>query len=198
MRLRIAIFLLILAGVSALAFVGVFRPQTTKISDTRKETEATKERISQLQLELGQLQALQKQAPELRARAQRVDAAIPSDPQLAQFILQVQDAATKSGIDWMSVSPTPPAPAAATGTQGGTGQPQGGTQGQPQGAVSEVAINMSVNGGYFQVQDFLTRLETLGRAVKISGVTLAPGSAGLPQLAASLTMKMFVASVPAT
>jgi Tfp pilus assembly protein PilO len=187
MRIRIAVFLLVLAGVTVAAFLLVFRPQTGNISEARKETEATGQRISQLRLELGQLQALQKQAPELRARAQQVDTAIPSDPQLAQFILQVQDAATKSGIDWLSVSPTPPAASTTTGAQ---------TPGQAN--VSEVAITMGVNGGYFQVQDFLTRLETLGRAVKISGVTLGPGPAGPPQLAASLTMKMFVASVPAT
>jgi hypothetical protein len=58
---------------------------------------------------------------------------------------------------------------------------------------------MSLTGGYFQVEDFVARLETLGRALKISQVTLGPGPSGLPQLAASLGMKMYVAAAtPAT
>ncbi len=55
---------------------------------------------------------------------------------------------------------------------------------------------MNLTGGYFQVQDFVTRLETLGRAVKISRVSLAPGPNGPPQLAATLVMKVFT-STPA-
>lgn len=179
MRARAAIFAAVLVAVSALAFVLVLRPQAARIADTKKQTQAQLQRISQLNLELRQLQALQQQAPQLRARAQRVDTAIPNDPQLAPFILQVQDAATRSAIDWLAVSPSPPAP----------GQ---------QADILEINVSMNVNGGYFQIQDFLARLETLGRAVKISGVTLGAGPNVLPQLAASLTMTMFVASIPAT
>lgn len=179
MRTRVVIFGAVLLLVSALAFLLVLQPQAARIADTKKQTDAQVQRTSQLNLELGQLQALQQQAPQLRARAQRVDTAIPNDPQLGPFILQVQEAATKSAIDWLVVSPSPP----ATG---------------PEAGLLEIGVSMNLNGGYFQVQDFLARLETLGRAVKISAVTLGPGPTGLPQLAASLTMKMFVASTPAT
>lgn len=177
MKARAGIFVLVIAGLTALAVVLVFRPQSSAIRAKQDETAAEEQRFSQLQLELRQLQALQAAAPELRARAQRVDAAIPDDPQLAQFILQVQDAATKSAIDWLAVSPSPP----SAGTQ-------------PE--LLEINVAMNVNGGYFQVQDFLTRLETLGRAVKISAITLGPGPDGVPQLASSLTMKLFVANIP--
>ena len=179
MRTRITIFGVVLLVVSALAFIVVLKPQATRIADTRKQTEAQVQRTSQLNLELGQLQALEQQAPQLRARAQRVDTAIPNDPELGPFILQVQEAATKSAIDWLAVSPSPP----------GAG---------PEAGVLEIGVSMNVNGGYFQIQDFLARLETLGRAVKISGVTLGPGPTGLPQLAGSFTMRMFVAGTPAT
>jgi Tfp pilus assembly protein PilO len=178
-RARIGIFVLAMAAMSAVAVIFVLRPQSAAIESKKQEAAGEEQRLAQLQLQLRQLQALQQSAPELRARAQSVDTAIPDDPQLAQFILQVQDAASKSAIDWLAVSPTPPSPSA-----------------QPN--LLQINVSMSVNGGYFQVQDFLTRLETLGRAVKISSVTLGPGPNGLPQLASSLTMKLFVADIPAT
>jgi Tfp pilus assembly protein PilO len=131
--------------------------------------------VNTLRVELQRLQALQKDAPALREQAAKFEAAMPTDPHLAEFILMVQDAANASGIDWVSVSPAPPA--------------AGTTQG-----VSIVNIQMNVNGGYFQVQDFLVRLESLERAVKISTLNLAPGPAGLPQLAVSLAMQMFVST----
>ena len=179
MRLRIVVFFVVIVAIGAAAFLLVFGPQTERINTTREQAQAEEARASQLALELQRLEALQQDAPKLRARAQTVDTAIPSDPQLAQFILQVQDAATKAGIDWLAVSPSLPAAAA-------------------QASLFEINVSMNVAGGYFQVQDFLTRLESLPRAVKISAVSLGAGEGGLPALAASLTMKLFLAAVPAT
>jgi Tfp pilus assembly protein PilO len=170
----------VLLVVSVLAFAAVLRPQAARIADTKQQAEAQRVRLAELELNLRQLQSLQQEAPELRARAEQVDTAMPNDPQLAQFVLQVQDAARKSAIDWLAVSPA---------------SPQAGQE----AGIEEINVSMSLTGGYFQVEDFVARLETLGRALKISQVTLGPGPSGLPQLAASLVMKMFVAATtPAT
>jgi Tfp pilus assembly protein PilO len=178
-RSRILVFGGMLAVVTMLAFVVVLRPQAASIADIRQQAEAQRQRVEERNLDLHQLQALQQEAPQLRARAQRVDTAMPNDPQLAQFVLQVHDAARKSAIDWLAVSP---------------GLPQAGQQ----AGVEEISLSMNLTGGYFQVEDFVARLETLGRALKISQVTLGPGPAGLPQLAAALVMKIFFATTPAT
>lgn len=175
--------ILVLASilVSAASFFLVFKPQTEKIEQTRVLADETEAKARALRVELQRLRELQKNAPKLREEAAKLDAAMPNDPQLAQFILQVQEAATASGIDWLSVNPTPPAPAAP-----------------PQPGVLEVSITMGVEGGYFQVQDFLVRLETLSRAVKILNLNLSASGdeagGGSPKLTSALTMKMFVSS----
>lgn len=175
MRSRIAAFGGVLVLVSLLAFVVVLRPQAAEVADTRRQTAAQEQRESELQLKLRQLQALQQKAGELEDRARRADVAVPDGPELDQFVLQVQEAASRSAIDWLSVSPGMPA---------------------AQAGVQEIGVSMNLTGGYFQIQDFVARLETLGRAVKISQVSLAPGPNGLPQLAATLVMKVFT-STPA-
>ena len=177
MRSRIAAFGGVLALVSLMAFVVVLRPQAAKVADTRQQTAAQEQRESELQLKLRQLQALEQKAGDLEDRARRADVAVPDGPELDQFVLQVQEAARKSAIDWLSVNPGAPTTMAQAGVQ-------------------EIGVSMNLTGGYFQVQDFVTRLEALGRAVKISQVSLSPGPNGLPQLAATLVMKLFT-SAPA-
>lgn len=179
MRRNVVLLILLIIVIGVVSFLFVFRPQANKISDTAAQADAARQRGEELQLELDRLEALREQAPQLRERAAVLDAAMPTvDPKLAEFILQVQDAATTSGIEWISISPTPPTP--ATGVEN----------------VSQVAVALSIEGGYFQVQDFLVRLETLSRAVKIGTVSLSPSE--LPILSSSLSMQIFVSTAPAT
>lgn len=181
MRRNVLIAVLAAIAVAVLAFFLVFKPQTDKIAQTRADAQTTEDQVEALRLELSRLQALQQDAPKLRDEAIKLDAAVPNDPQLAAFILQIQEAANASGIEWISVAPTPPAAA-----------------NPPQTGVQEVSVALNVEGGYFQVQDFLVRIESLPRAVKVGAVSLSAqaATAGSPRLAASLTMKMFVSSNP--
>lgn len=182
MRRNLIIFILTVVLLSVVYFFLVWRPQSGRISETKEQAEATEQEIEQAKLEIARLKALRDRAPELRQQAAKLDAALPGDPQLAQFILMVQDTANASGIDWLSISPSPPAAGQAPAPPD----------------VLIVNISMSVTGGYFQVQDFLVRIENLTRAVRIDSMSLGAGPKGLPHLAAGLSMKMFVAApVPA-
>lgn len=176
MRRNLVVFVLVILVVVVLFFFLVFRPQSTRIGEARDRADQEEQRVESLRVELARLKALEQRAPELREQAAKLDTSLPSDPRLAEFILQMQEAANVSGIEWLSVSPTPPAAGAVPG-------------------VSVVAISMSVNGGYFQVQDFLVRIETLPRAMKVLSLSLGPGAGFPPELSVSLSMQMFV-SVP--
>ncbi|HLF69724.1 MAG TPA: type 4a pilus biogenesis protein PilO [Actinomycetota bacterium] len=176
---------IVLVGI--LYFFVVFQPQGNHISQTTDEAVAAEIRRTQMEADLKHLQELQQNAPKLREQANILDEAMPNDPQLAKFIRQVQDAADGSGIEFLSIAPTPP------------------TQSPDQPEVKLVAITMSISGGYFAVQDFIVRLETLSRAVKVGSINLSLGdavsSSSSPPLKVSLTMQMFVANpnpVPAT
>lgn len=184
MRRNTLVVILVAIVMLVAYFFLIFNPQTGKINDAREEADAAEAQVQQLELELAHLRQLQKDEPKLREQAAVLDAAMPNDPQLANFILQVQDSANAAGIEWLSVSPSPPAAA-----------------NPPQPGVLEVTIAMNVEGGYFQVQDFVVRLETLSRALKIGTVSLGVADtvgAGSPLLSAALNMKMFVAQpIPA-
>jgi hypothetical protein len=72
------------------------------------------------------------------------------------------------------------------------------TPGTPSAAtsnpVSVVPLQLTVSGGYFSVEEFLYRIETLSRTAKVSAVTLTPDASasqssgnGAPTTAPSLT-----------
>jgi Tfp pilus assembly protein PilO len=173
-RRNVAIFAAALVVVTIAYFLLVWRGQTGKIQDASDRADEAEQTVDRLEIELRRLQALERDAPALRERHARFESAMPSEPRLAEFILQVQDAANASGIEWVSVNPAPPAAGSVAG-------------------VSNIDIQMSANGGYFQIQDFLVRLEQLERALKIRTINLSGGPTGLPNLTASVTMQMFVA-----
>ncbi|MGH9194526.1 MAG: type 4a pilus biogenesis protein PilO, partial [Acidimicrobiia bacterium] len=134
MRRNVFLFFVIVLILGIAYFFLVWRPQSNKITETRTQAEQTEQQVEQIKLEIARLKALRDRAPELRQQAAKLDAALPGEPQLAQFILSVQEAANTSGIDWLSISPSPPAASAG-----------GGQAGQPTD-VLVVNISMQING----------------------------------------------------
>lgn len=177
MRRNVIILVLVLVLVSVLYYVFIFRNQTEKIDVATQAAQTEEDRVQSLRLELNRLEDLKARAPELRERFAKMELAIPTaDAKPADFILQLQEAADDSGIEWLSVSLALPAQSSADA------------------AVFEISSSLSVTGGYFQVQDFLVRLETLSRAAKIGSVSLSPGE--LDDLSSALTLRVFT-SAPA-
>ncbi len=169
-------------------FFFMFRPNQRRISELRAEQEQVQQEIGGLQVQLERLRELQRQEPQLRAQFARLQDALPDDPRLPDFILQVQEAANLAGIDFLSI--TPSLPAAFT--------PPGAMQPPPEAAqLQAISVSISVTGTYFEVEDFIIRLERLQRAVRIGSFTLAPGegaAGGSPTLSTTLQMQMFMVS----
>jgi Tfp pilus assembly protein PilO len=170
----------LLAGLSGAVVVVLawwfllWSPQRSRISDARDE------------LQLRRLRDLQAREAVVRSRLERLRVAIPDQPNLAQFILAANEAAERAGIEFLSITPTPPAaPAAAARGQ----QAEGG------GPPAEIRLSMTITGGYFQVLDFVNRLDDLPRLVVIDSINVSGGEGG--QLNVSLQARMFVGVPPA-
>ncbi|MDQ3756458.1 MAG: type 4a pilus biogenesis protein PilO [Actinomycetota bacterium] len=171
-------------------------PRNDEIADARDRQDVAESQAQQLRSEIERLQAAQRDEPLRRAQLETLRAAIPDDPNLAQFILDTNDAATKAGIDFISIAPTPPAVAAAqpaaatTATTTATTTP--GADATP---PAEIKVALQVQGGYFQVLDFVNRLNDLSRLVVIDSVSVSADQAG--RLSASLQARMFTRELPA-
>ena len=164
----------------------LWSPRGSAIDDAKGRQQTAADQADELEARLNQLRDAQRNEAATRAQIAQLQEAIPDEANLAQFILDTNDAATRSGIDFLSISPTPPA--AATTVDPNTGAP-------PPGVPSEIALGVSITGGYFQVLDFVNRLTDLTRIVVIDGITVSSGAGG--DLSVQLNGKMFTTQPPA-
>lgn len=156
MNPRTRLILAVLAVVVvAVAFFFLFvRPRQQELATVREDIEAEESRTIQLQAELNRLQDLQANAPELEAELATIRGYVPRDDEVPNFIFLVQDAANAAGVDFVQIAPELPKP-----------PPEGA-------ALAEIRATVGAGGGYFAVQDFIRRLHSLDRAVRIDNLSL--------------------------
>ena len=187
-------------GVLVFWFLFLWSPQGSKITKAKERAAQAESERQELQLRIARLKSLQQAEPQKRAQLESLRVAIPDEPNLAQFILDANTAANVSGIEFLSISPSPPA--AATGPAGSGSTPPATTPAAPGAGARPAVINlqMSVSGGYFQVVDFVNRLNGLSRLVVIDSLGLTTGAPAAAATSAStgltvaITARMFVSA----
>ena len=131
-----------------------------------------------LQTELSRLQESAEDAPRLRAELARARRAVPPVADLPGLINELQTAADVAGVDFFSIAPG--GPQAATGA-----------------AATEIPATIQVIGGFFPVDEFLFRLETLPRSAKVVSIALAEGPDGAPQVDVQLDVRFYTSDLEA-
>lgn len=176
-RKQMLIAALLAALVTVAFFMLVLRPKFDEIADTRTQVETAEQEEASLRGQIARLQELRQQGPALIARLRAISAALPSTPELPNFIRLAQTAARQASVDLRSIAPSPPTPVAnATGIQ-------------------QINVTLTVEGGYFRLEDFFARLENMPRIVVATAVSLSPSATaagGGTTLVSTITLKMFV------
>jgi type IV pilus assembly protein PilM len=163
----------------------LFSPTSKDLNDTRDQVSQVEDQKQELQNTIRHLKELSANAPQQQASLRTLRAAIPANPDLGEFILQANDIAAAAGIDWLSIAPSPPV--ATTGV----------------GPASTITVAIQVDGGFFEVLDYLNRLEDMDRLVLVDSINVSSGGAasggdastgvtsGTPDLSVTLTGRMF-------
>ena len=144
------------------------RPTRQATAEARADRDAATAESQSLRDQIKALEALQPKEAELKAQASLAKAEFPATPALPSLVDALQDAASLAGVDLGTVAPT--APKASTLNP----------------VLAEITTTVEVKGGYFEVQDFLVRLENLvkgadpgrvaPRSVLVQSVNLTSGS----------------------
>ena len=167
--------------VVALWWVFVFSGIRSDASKAAEDVDTAKAESTSLEAQLKQLEALEADAPQTQARLDEMRKLLPQQADLAGFIDEANALGAEAGVKWVSVTPTTPTTSAA---------------------VNTIPFTMTVSGGYYQVLDYLHRVEGMSRLVVIDGVTIDQGEAaedgGPPELTANLTARMFSQSAVQT
>lgn len=155
-----------------LLFFFLVVPKMREVSRTEESVEQARGQELSLRAELARLQGVRENAPQIRRQVARFRRAVPPVADLPGLINALQDAADVSDVEFFSVSPGTPVSF-------------------PQVAASEIPAEVQVIGGFFQVDEFLFRLETMDRAAKVISVSVGPGPDSLPQIQVSMSVEFY-------
>jgi Tfp pilus assembly protein PilO len=176
----------------------LFAPTSSDLSSTRDEVSEVDSQNQELQNTIRRLKELSRNSVEQQAQLRTLRAAIPSPPDLGEFILQANEIASAAGIDWLSIAPNPPV------ASGGAGP------------TSTISLTIQVDGQFSAVLDYLNRLEDLERLVVVDSINVTTGGGadgasqgagstgsqgtqsvtGAPSLSVSITGRMFTDAQP--
>jgi len=169
---------IVFALVAILAVVFMVMPKMGEVEDAEVRLEEARDRELILQTELSRLLESAENAAKLRAELARARRAVPPVADLPGLINELQTAADTAGVDFFSIAPG--APLLVTGAE-----------------ASEVPATIQVIGGFFPVDAFLSRLETLPRSSKVLSITVGEGVDGLPQIDVQLDVRFFTTDLEA-
>lgn len=183
-------------------------PKRSEAVGLREQTVSQEEANSRLLQQLEVLKAQQAELPQQRARLAVMRTQIPDNPSLPTLIRDLTSAGRKVGVSLDTLSPaTPvavvsavqPAVPAATETTAAaesseTTEATGATDATapapaaapPAPSLYQVPLTLEVTGSYFELEQFVNKLEGLKRSFLVSGFTLAPAegaatSGGAPE-----------------
>jgi len=165
--------------VAAVAYFLVLKPK-------QDEAGRLDEEIAQLKTEIDAAMAARQtpKAPDVNIRVAdlfRLTKAMPDDDDMPGIILELNNVASAAGIEFISISPLEPVPASG---------------------FSRVPINLTFEGNFYDLTDFLFRLRNLvivqdgeleadGRLYSLDTLSMQEGPGGFPEIAASLTVTAF-------
>lgn len=155
------------------------RSDAAALRSQKVEQDATNQRLRQ-QLELLKAQALE--LPKQQAFLAQIRRQLPDNPALPALIRDLTGAAKKSGVDLVSLAPslpvavvssTPVAAPVASPAPGSTEDaPAVPAPAAPPVTLYQVSLNVKTSGSYFEMEQFLNKIEGLKRSFLVTGFTL--------------------------
>jgi hypothetical protein len=165
-------------------FFLLFKPLTNKLSAADAQlTQVTQAYDTATSVELPKLQSYQKTAPQTESDLLRLNKMMPGEAGIPSVIIEIQQTAQQSGLDFVSITPA------------------GVVAGVPFGVET---MSLAFSGRYYDLEDFLFRLESYveyrnnaflvtGRLLQVASVNLSAGSgASATTLGITITLHAFL------
>jgi len=191
-RIRFVLAALALVVIVALCWFMLLSPIRSDIAATNASIEAERTRLSAAQAKLAQAESTRQEGMKNQGRLLELAKMVPDSEEIPSLLLQIEDLADQSGIDFISVSPGTPTQASD---------------------FQILPLELGFTGSYFDVSDFVYRAEQMaagpGRLLAIKTLELllgqeetaetASGASAGPRLTVNMTLYAFVmASSPGT
>ena len=168
----------IAVGLALLLIFFLVLPKMAEVGEARTRLERAETEQQTLESRLRALEDARDSAPEARTLIANVDRQIPPTADVPGVILLLDNAATQSSLDLKVFTPATPVFDAVTG-------------------LTHIDIQVSVEGTYFELDEFLFRIETLPRAAKLLNATISGSAGTLGGLSMQATAQVFTSDTSA-
>jgi Tfp pilus assembly protein PilO len=169
-------------------YVALLSPQSKSLHKAKDQTASANGQAATLRSEIAVLQKEKVQLPATAAKLTALKLALPDTPALDKLVDDINAAATQTGIDWQTITPTKPATFAAGSGQAVSTGPAAGLQ--------SVTVAMQVNGASNQITDFVTKLTGMSRLLDVTSFNLTNPTAA-PKSTGQITTQIFFVPPPA-
>jgi Tfp pilus assembly protein PilO len=186
-KIRMVMAGVALVAVVALAWFFLISPLRSDIAEVDKAIEAQEVRLTAAQAQLARAEATRAEGQENQARLIELAKMMPEASQIPSLMLQIQDLADQSGIEFLSITPGDPVDS---------------------GDYQTIPLQLDFTGTYFDMSDFAYRVEQLvaapGRLLTVKSVEYQLDSAteegeedatsASPELKVAMTLYAFCMS----
>jgi Tfp pilus assembly protein PilO len=198
------------AAVAAYYFL-VLAPKRDEATRLDGEIAATQSEIAQSKQTLVGYEKARATYKTNYATLVRLGKAVPADDDVRSMMVQLQQAAADTGVDFEKIE-------LASGFAGGTGTTPAPAETKPAsgelasapgavpvagGALSAMPFSFTFNGSFFDLSSFLARVEhfvsernkrlnATGRLLRLETVSIAPGPAGFPTMQAQIGAATYI------
>lgn len=176
----LAILACVLLGVGF--YFLAWQPKDDQQTAFEDETAELNDEASRLRNEVAALEQIRDNEAEVRATVDKLRQYVPEGPDQPTAVAQLQQAADAAGVEIASMQFSEP--------QALEGAPD---TGDANTVVAAINASVSLEGGYFQMVDFMRRVEVeIPRAVLVRQLSLGEGGdAGFPTLAGTWSGDLF-------
>jgi len=166
----------IIAGVVSLVvalgvLVLLLLPRISAVGKRTDDLAAAQQQEQTLTNQLKELKEDKAAAKKAQKTLARLQTKIPPTADVPSLVRLLQNAADSAAVDFFSVSP---------------GTPTVSTSG-----ISVISTQINVSGGFFSVEEFMFKMETLPRAVRVTQISVGPGGEDQSKLQLTMTAEVY-------
>ncbi len=188
-------------------------PKRSDAADIAAQTTTQDGANVSLQQKLEQLKVQQADLPRQRARLAEISTSIPNNPSLPSLIRDLTAASRKVGVSIDAMAPSAPIAVAAaapgvviappTDATGGTTATGATAAAAGNQALFQVPLTLNITGSYFELEQYVNKLEGLKRSFLVTGFAITPAASAdsaSGDLTVAITGRVFLSeeTAPAT
>ncbi len=160
--------------VTGLWWMFLISPKNGDIAGLEQELVGSIDAEQRLRVQINELETIRQAEVEYLAGLGRLDALIPERPLVEEFIEQIYELTTETGVELQTLAPSVPSP-------------------QDDSDLREVAVSVQIEGKFFELLGFLFGLSDMERLVRVDGIAVSSSAeeGGGTVLSVSIEVKLF-------